>query len=481
MVGRRRAEKDVSPAPFSLNFLSPVNWEGSLLNHNDGVELLDAIESKFRKYTIQQSDEAYWALALYVVFTHCIHHFDYATRLLITSAEKRSGKTTTLTVISNLVFAPLITANATTPAIFRSLGQGPRTLCFDEADTIFGTKMKAEQNEDLRGMLNAGFQRGTPVLRVVGPQHEVHEFETFAPAVMCAIGGLPDTIVDRAINIRLRRRKNSESVSGYRIKRDQPGLHDLRDRASQWAEDNAGDLDDVEPVNPLDDRAADLWEPLLAVATVAGGHWVKRADQAARFFTTTAAEADTERSAGVELLSDIRGVLDLVQGSEIQSSRLVNYLTSMEESRWAEEGLTARRLSTMLAAYEVRPARMSSGNGRGYKVARFEDAFARYLPVMRPEGTEVTGSAVNQRSASVTSKSSVASSDRSPQSDRSKNPGNTGNRSLLSVSVTSRTEVGQFGCLGCAQGVPTDANINRGVNYCGGCISQDKHLEGSAA
>lgn len=446
-----------------------------------GAELLDDIEAVFRKYTIQQNDWSYWALALYVVFTHCIEFFDFATRLLLTSAEKRSGKTTTLTILVNLVYRALVTANATTPAIFRSLSDGPRTLCFDEADTIFGTKVKAEQNEDLRGLLNAGFKAGMPTLRVSGPNHDVTEFNTFAPAIMCAIGTLPDTITDRAVNIRLRRRKATESVSGYRIRRDEPGLHDLRERIGEWVSTVSERLEGIEPDNPLEDRAADLWEPLLAVAEVAGGHWPERARQAALQFTAEAAAADTEMSKGVELLSDIRDVLALVRSHEIQSSHLVQLLTSKEEARWAEEGLSPRKLVALLREYDIRPGRMSSGNGRGYKITKFEDVFARYLPVEATEVTEVTGSPVTQGSASVTSQPSVTSSDRSEISDRSTTRENTGNQSLLSLTGASRPGAGIHGCHGCNEGTPTEARINQGVPYCNYCIERGRHQQNGDA
>jgi len=32
-------------------------------------------------------------------------------------------------------------------------------------------------------------------------------------------------------------------------------------------------LADAEPVMPLEDRAADVWEPLIAIADLAGGEW----------------------------------------------------------------------------------------------------------------------------------------------------------------------------------------------------------------
>lgn len=349
-----------------------------------GEELLDNLENVFRKYTIQQSRHEYNALALYVVFTHAIEHFDFATRLLITSAEKRSGKTRTMTILSNLVKDPLITANATVAAINRSLGaENSRTLCFDEADTIFGTKMKAEQNEELRGILNSGFQRGTPALRVNGLTNQVDEFDTFAPAVLCAIGTLPDTVVDRAVNIRLRRRKNDESVADYRIRKDQPILHDLRESISQWVTDNRDSFDsfDYDALdNPLSDRAADVWEPLLTVGFLAGTRWSHKAKESAVYFAKASAENEVETSPGMELLADIRSVLNLVKADKVQSSNLISLLTSLEESRWSEEGLSAKKLSSLLKPYGIHSVRIARGSARGYNLSSFQDVFDRYLP-----------------------------------------------------------------------------------------------------
>src|SRR5699024_11116945 len=171
-----------------------------------------------------------------------------------------------------------------------------RTVLFDEADTIFGSRIKAEQNEDLRGLINSGFQRGYPVLRTVGPNHTPTEFYVFAPVVMAAIGRLPDTITDRAVNIRLRRRKPSGPVSPFRLSRDLPGLTEVREQLAEWVNENRPALEAAEPETPLDDRAADLWEPLLTVAEVAGGRWPEQAREAAQYMTAEAAEADQDHS-----------------------------------------------------------------------------------------------------------------------------------------------------------------------------------------
>ena len=142
-------------------------------------------------------------------------------------------------------------ANATLAYVFRAMADDPPpTILFDEADTVFGTKKVAEQHEDLRALFNAGFQRGTPIGRTVGPQHVPTEFEVFAFAALAGIGRMPDTIEDRGVVIAMRRRKQSERVSPYRARRDSPPLHDLRDRLALWADQIRAKIRDHEPDRP---------------------------------------------------------------------------------------------------------------------------------------------------------------------------------------------------------------------------------------
>ena len=410
----------------------------------DGVNLLNTSEAFFRKYTIQPTSHVYVALAVYVAYTHAADVFDFAPRLVLTSAEKRSGKTRTMEIVRALSHRPLTAANATPAAIFRSLGgDDPVTLCSDEADTIFGTRVKAEQNEDLRGLLNAGFQKGTPVLRTVGPQHEVTAFETFAPAVLAAIGQLPDTITDRGVNIRLRRRKHTEQVNQFRLRRDLPPLIEHKEKLSDWVRGNLDVLSEAEPDTPLEDRAADVWEPLLAIADLAGGDWPERARLAAVALTRDAAENDSEQSEGMELLADIRDVTSFRKTDFIQSTDLVNLLLGKEESRWRENGLSARRLSDLLKPYQVRPGRAPSGNGRGYRTAMFEDVFDRYLPTTRQKATEVSETPPDQGEHSVALKTTVTSKRQTEKSDSDVSPGQTTNLSHLSRSDALPTENSQ--------------------------------------
>lgn len=348
-----------------------------------GHEILDLLEQAFRRWTIQQTDQDYEALALWCMATHAARHFDYAPRLVLTSAEKRSGKSRTLEIAAALAYKPMMTASVSAAALYRSVPDdgGTITVFVDEADTVFGRNAGSETAEALRGFINAGFRRGNPTIRCEGPSNVVKEYHTFSPVALAAIGRLPDTVTDRSVNIRLRRRKPSETVDAYRLRTDEPQLKDLAAAATEWAEEHADEISEHIPTGmPVDDRAADLWEPLVTVADIAGGSWPDRARDAARHHT--GAEADDEdESDGIELLRDIREVLQLHQGARIGSTNLTGLLKGKEESRWAEEDLKPRRVAQLLKEFGVRPDRMPGGTGNGYIVARIEDAIERWLAV----------------------------------------------------------------------------------------------------
>src|SRR5262249_15850242 len=157
----------------------------------------------------------------------------------------------------------------------RSITDDPPTMLVDEADTIFGPK--ADSNEGLRGLLNAGHQRNRPAVRYDQASNQVVTIPTFAMAALAAIGAMPHTIEDRAVGTRMRRPAPNDASVPYRHRRDRPALHTLALRLSRWLRVDLATLERAEPPMPIEDRAADTWEPLVAVADHAGGHWPARA------------------------------------------------------------------------------------------------------------------------------------------------------------------------------------------------------------
>ena len=116
---------------------------------DEGAELLDDLRAVLVRYVAFPDQHSVDAVTLWIAATHALPAFECAPRLVITSPEKRCGKTRLLDIVGGTCHKPLATVDATVAAIFRSLGgDHPPTLIIDEADAIFGSKKVAENNED---------------------------------------------------------------------------------------------------------------------------------------------------------------------------------------------------------------------------------------------------------------------------------------------------------------------------------------------
>jgi hypothetical protein len=188
-----------------------------------------------------------------------------------------------LEVAELLVPSPLSVMNASIAFLFRTLKDEQATVLFDEVDAIFNSKVG--NYEDLRALLNTGYRRGAMVGRIVGEGKGMRpeRFPVFAATALAAIGDLPDTVESRAIIVPMRRRAPDEDVAQFRRRRVEQEIGDVRARLEQWGAEHVDELGQGDPEMPegLTDRAADIWEPLLAIADLAGGEWPARARQAA--------------------------------------------------------------------------------------------------------------------------------------------------------------------------------------------------------
>jgi hypothetical protein len=349
-----------------------------------GDEVLGQVHAALTRYIMFPSAEAADAVTLYVAATHAQPSWQHATRLVVKSAEKRCGKTRLLEVARELVHRPVPTVNISPAALVRSIDEDdPPTLVCDEADRIFGgTRGASESTEIITGILNAGFARGWPYTRWDVTTRAPQECPTFAMAVMASKGAdLPDTIEDRAVIVTMRRKLPGDGVAKFRAARAIPALRALRDRLSEWVLPHRDGLGKAAPVMPpgLDDRAEDLWEPLLAVADAAGGDWSRRARRAAQVLAAERADADTDSSYGVRLLADISDLYGGMHLSFIPSRELLGRLVQLDEAPWRDMELTTRGLADRLRAFGIRPGYNPAKTTRGYHLEEFADAFSRYL------------------------------------------------------------------------------------------------------
>lgn len=356
----------------------------------DGAALLDELLAALTRYVILPSREAAWAVTLWIAATHAQPAWAHAARLVIRAPEKRCGKSRLLDIVEATCFHPLITVNSSPAAIYRSITDDPPTMLVDEADTIFGAQ--AAGNEDLRGLLNAGHQRNRPAIRYDANTKTVEKIPTFAMAALAGIGAMPDTIEDRAVIIRMRRRAAGETVSPYRHRRDRPHLRAIATALHAWLRADLPILEAAEPVMPLEDRAADTWEPLTAIADHAGGHWPDRARTAALTLIAEANE-NTEQSSRVQLLIDCHKAFG--RDPALSTGVLLERLKTDDEAPWATysgTGLTPMKLAALLREYDIKSSNLRFTDGtqaKGYHRNQFLDAWTRYtpeLPTHLPEG-----------------------------------------------------------------------------------------------
>ncbi|WP_435838817.1 DUF3631 domain-containing protein [Streptomyces abikoensis] len=359
---------------------------------SEGERLLNELRAALARYVVLPSPEALDAVTLWIAATHLQTVIQHAPRLAVVAPVKRCGKSRLLDVVTETVHRPVITVNSTPAAIFRSISKNdPPTLLVDEADTIFGTVKAAEKNEELRGLLNAGHQRNRPSLRVAGPDHTPTEFPTFAMAAIAGIGDLPDTVMDRSIVIRMRRRAPGERVAAFRTSRDVPALHALRDRIGSWLKTHRRAAADLEPDMPVEDRAADTWEPLVIVADLARGRWPALARAACAAMVGHEAGEEEDTGLKVRILADIRAAFASCGNPEaLPTTRLISILREDSEAPWAEygtNGLTPRLLGILLQDYGIRSANIrfpEGGQAKGFARNKFLDAWERYCPASSP-------------------------------------------------------------------------------------------------
>ncbi|MFD8172731.1 DUF3631 domain-containing protein [Streptomyces enissocaesilis] len=354
---------------------------------NEGAGLLDELRAAIARYVILPSGDALTAVTLWVAATHIQPALQHAPRLAVVGPAKRCGKSRLLDVITETAHDPLITVNTSPAVVFRAIGDDPPTLLVDEADTIFGSIKAAEKNEELRGLLNAGHQRNRPALRISGPEHKTRKFPTFAMAALAGIGALPDTVMDRAVVIRMQRRKDGERVEQFRSRRDIPALHALRDRLEAWLRPLLDTAEDLVPRMPVQDRAADTWEPLVIVAELAGGTWPEDARAACAAMCAAEVDKDDESNLKTRLLQDIRRAFARCGDPDIMRTRdLLEELLKDQEAPWAEygtTGLSPRHLGLLLKDFDIKAATLRFEGGRqakGFARLRFTDAWARYCP-----------------------------------------------------------------------------------------------------
>lgn len=378
---KSQAQNAPDPAASLLTQLEPDVWPEEV----DGSVLLSELADTLNRFAVFRPHAAD-ALALFILETYAADRFDAAPYIHLASPEKRCGKSLVLRLLSKLCARALAAGSCSESAIFRSIEATMPTLLIDEVDTFFA------ERDELRGILNTGCIRDDAhVLRTEQlPSHGVRDFvvkrfSVFCPKVFAGIGKLADTLADRCIVISMRRKRGDETRERFRRRKFDP--EPLRQKCRRWANDHGEELASTEPELPdqLNDRAADVWEPLLAVAAVAGTVWLDRA-RAAALALSGENEQSTPPSLGCLLLADVQAAFAEAGMDRFSSAELCDRLAQLEERPWGalirSKPINPNKLARILAPYGIssRKVRLADGTRQGYLADDFCDAWERYLP-----------------------------------------------------------------------------------------------------
>lgn len=373
LVTQQSESKETSKSAFEI--FPPLEvWEQPV----KGDELLDEIKTTISQYIIAD-EQTIIASTLWATFTWFIDVVNYAPIANITAPEKRCGKSKLLGVLKRLSYKALSTSNISAPALFRLIELYKPTLLIDEVDSFLAL------HEEMRGIINAGFTRESAfIIRCAGDELEPTPFNVWGAKALCGIGKIADTLQDRSIILRLRRKYSGENIQDV-DRSNKKHWATLRAKLARFAQDNQQKvlLSNPAPIPQLNDRANDCWLPLLQVASIAGGHWLNSAINTA--LSINGAEEEPE-SVRVELLKDIKTVFDTKKIERIFSHDLVIALNEDNEANWCTwnkgRGITARNLAKILKEFNITSNTIRIGvteRAKGYTKDQFSDAFTRYL------------------------------------------------------------------------------------------------------
>ncbi len=213
-----------------------------------------------------------WVMGTYV--SRVFNYFPY----VWLNAEKGSGKSLLMHVLSALAFNGDVLVNPTPAVVFRDIDQNATTLFIDEFERY--RKQDKEAAAAILSLLNVGFQKSGVVKRVDRARSgafEVQRFQAYSPKMLAGINDIDDILQDRTIRLRLMRKKETELTERYKetyeILSTQTTLRDdLYIFALEWASDLSsvynGEKGGIQGTSHLNNRELDIWEPIFLLANL---------------------------------------------------------------------------------------------------------------------------------------------------------------------------------------------------------------------
>lgn len=353
--------------------------------------LMADVERKLRRFCCLPSPEAYAAVTVWIAATHVAALLRSAPGLVVTAPMGRSARSRLLSVVSAMTRKPLVV----TPAagrndldLYRTANEifDPATVFIDDAEVIFNPRVRGSK-KDLRTFVESCHTRGLFAVRMSSGE-ELRPF-----ALVCTVAGqpLPAEVEDRAVVVRMDAGEDQDL--GWFRRRDVSELVTASDLLTMWADQNMGDILEFleawvdRPANEfplrMKDHAAETWEPLFAIADLAGHDWLDRIVEAARTLDGQYQSEKRQSSFAKRLLIDLRESLSEGAWADyngfIGTEDAVELLSEDPQGHWRAAGLTPTKLSRTMRTLGLKSRRDSSGTRRGFQIGELRKFISSQL------------------------------------------------------------------------------------------------------
>jgi hypothetical protein len=387
---------EVPPMTAALNadrvvVIDPERYDG----RQHGELILDEVRSFVARFVTFSSQAVLDAVTLWIAHTHVVDGddrlaFDTTPRIAFISDEPASGKSTALQMVCELAHKGQILIDVTHPSFAEEMHENQATIGIDEMDVLFGN---GAAKRVLRSLLNGGYKRKTAWWTRAGKDKRF----IFGPVAFAGLGAKWKASDDlralrtRTIQITMVQGREPEV---YRDREHDAQAVKFRKVLGKWSARHAPEIVTSWPDAPdgIENRDRELWEPLLAVADTAGGHWPESARAAClELALGNQDNAPEEMPLGQQLLADLR----VIFGGELKmpTAQIVRRLYDLPGSQWRKlwpnEASAPRELSALLGD-GVAPIKVRDGERtlQGYDRRHLELLWAD-VPERAPVGADV--------------------------------------------------------------------------------------------
>ncbi len=365
-------------------------------------ELFGEIKKYVQRFILLKDIDAYSFLALWAMGTYVFRVFRYFPYVHL-NGEKQTGKTLLMEILAPLCFNGQLSINSTEAVLFRDVQNNSLTLFLDEVEKFRNDDR--ERYGAVMDVLKTGFSKSGLVKRCGGRNRDkIHSFSTYSPKMLAGINDIEEVLRDRTIRIRMVRRLESEPVERYAESRATQELQNrIRDKlyifgltyGKQIAEIYSENMDSIVGLEHLNNRAFDVWAPIILLANVVdvarGDSAAKVTDAIKRFSKKRNEERSDEDGSDnntVKLLMVLNQFVEEVNPVKIEGNvryfdtgETFGYFCKQEEFSWlSSKTLLTRNMKKLEISPKV--CKVAGKSTKLYKVDldKLRDYSLRYIP-----------------------------------------------------------------------------------------------------